>query len=137
MMFPQFEAFDIIYNALEAVEQKIMKKFYKSMDELIGFIGEYCNEESMGKFKRQDVFQVYIDETRVAEFDKRWVKKMLNKPIDDRRRLRMNSIKQSKLLAEADYEAQLLRLIEIVDVDIKSLDAREKILNEVGGDQVG
>ena len=53
------------------------------MDELIGFIGEYCNEESMGKFKRQDVFQVYIDETRVAEFDKRWVKKMLNKPIDD------------------------------------------------------
>jgi hypothetical protein len=55
------------------------------------------------------------------------------KTITDRRRL---SIKQTKLLAEADYEAQLLRLIEIVDVDIKSLDAREKILNEVGGDQV-
>jgi hypothetical protein len=80
---PQVEAFEIIYSALDAIEQKIMKKFYKSMDELIGFIGEYCNEESMGKFKRQDVFQVYIDETRVAEFDKRWVKKMLNKPIDD------------------------------------------------------
>merc|ERR1719376_1170462 len=153
MMFPQFEAFEIIYNALDAIEQKIMKKFYKSMDELIGFIGEYCNEESMGKFKRQvkKMLNKPIDDLpdknelrelftnkKTKEPDHKLVKGFLSalKTITDRRRLRMNSIKQSKLLAEADYEAQLLRLIEIVDVDIKSLDAREKILNEVGGDQV-
>ena len=53
------------------------------MDELIGFIGEYCNEESMGKITQEEVLQVYIEKVRVAEFDKRWVKKMLNKPIDD------------------------------------------------------
>merc|ERR1719285_1001414 len=72
---------------------------------------------------------------KTKEPDHKLVKGFLSalKTITDRRRL---SIKQSKLLAEADYEAQLLRLIEIVDVDIKSLDAREKILNEVGGDQV-
>jgi hypothetical protein len=29
------------------------------------------------------VFQVYIDETRVGDFDKRWVKKLLNKPIEE------------------------------------------------------
>lgn len=53
------------------------------MGELTNFLGEYSNEESMGKFKRQDVFQVYVDEMRVEDFDERWMKKMLNKPIDD------------------------------------------------------
>jgi len=166
---PQFTAFNTVFDALTAIENKAMKKFDKRMEELIKFIDEFCNDSAMGKFKRQDVFQVYIDETRVGDFDKRWVKKMLNKPIDDlpgkpelrhlftdkktkepsaklvkgfltalktitdRRRL---SIKQGLLLQEADYEAQLLRLCEIIDDDIKTLDNRIAVLEAIESDKV-
>jgi len=43
---------------------------------------------------------------------------------------------QMKKARQREYEAQLLRLIEIVDVDIRSLWDQEAILNQVGGDQV-
>jgi len=80
---PQFKAFSVVYDKLKTIQNKALAKFDRRMNDLVDFIGTYCNKEDMGTFKRQDVFQVYIDETRVGEFDKRWVKKMLNKPIAD------------------------------------------------------
>lgn len=80
---PDYQGLDTIYDAIAEIEKKAMGKFDKAVNELVQFIEQFCYVEAMGKFKRQDVFQVYIDETRVGEFDKRWVKKLLNKPVEE------------------------------------------------------
>jgi len=145
---PDYDGFKVINEPLIAIEKKAMKKFDKAIEELKKHIDEFCNAPGMGTFTRQNVFQVYIDEARVPDFDKRWVKKLLNKPIDelpgkaemrklftpkkkkepearlvkgllkalqtltDRRRV---SIKQEKLLMEANYEAALFELADAVE----------------------
>jgi len=71
---------EVVFTSLEAVVLKEQKKFDKEAKKLIKHIVSLC----MGfKITRQEVFQVYIDEQRVRDFDKSWVKKVLNKPEED------------------------------------------------------